>query len=188
MEPLSIALGLSKLVPQVVSWFGNDDDVKTAETLIDVARTVTGTDDPQDAVKQIENDPALQIQFQQAMQPVIIARMEATTKRLEAVNQTMRAEYASKSRFVSSWRPTFGYLVALSWFLMMAALSYVIFDSPKEAPAIISAMASLSFMWGIAMAVLGVNVQQRSKDKQTAAGVAQSPGIMSSLAQRFIGR
>lgn len=188
MEPISIALGLSKLVPQVVSWFGDDDDVKTAETLIDVAKTVTGVDDPQDAVTQIKNDPGLQIQFQQAMQPVIISRMEERTKRLEAVNQTMRAEYASKSRYVSSWRPTFGYLVALSWFLMMAALSYAIFDSPKEAPAIIAAMASLSFMWGIAMAVLGVNVQQRSKDKQTAVGLPQPPGIMSAVAQRIMGK
>lgn len=186
MEPVSLVLGLSKLIPTVVGWFGNDDDAKTAEGIISIAKTVTGIEDPKTAVEQIKNDPALHIKFQEAMQPIIISRLEEDTKRLQSTNETMRAEYASKSWYISGWRPTFGYIVAFSWLFMMVALGLAIISEPAKAPAIINAMASLSFMWGIALAVLGVNVQQRSKDKQLAAGQSSAPGILSAITNRLM--
>jgi len=186
MEPISIVMGLSKIIPAVASWFGNDDDADTAESIIDIAKAVTGIEDPQDAAEQIKNDPALHIQFQQAMQPIIISRLEEDTKRLQATNETMRAEYASKSWYISGWRPTFGYIVAFSWLFMMIAMGVSILKNPTQAPTIIAAMSNLSFMWGIALAVLGVNVQQRSKDKQLSAGHAPMPGLLSSLTKKFL--
>jgi hypothetical protein len=186
MEPLTLAVGLSKLVPSVMRWFGNDDDAKTADQIIDVAKKVTGVNDSQSAVDLIHDDPELQLEFQQAMQPVIIARYEAETKQLESVNATMRAEYASKRWFIAGWRPFFGYIVALSWFMLMVAIGVVIFTSPKEAPAIIAAIGSLSFMWSIALGVLGVSVHKRSKDKQLAAGQASPPGLLSAIASRIM--
>lgn len=186
MEPISLALGLSELIPAIVGWFGNEDDAETANKIIDVAKSVAGINNAMSAVEDIKNNPSLHIEFKKAMQPIIISRLEENTKRLQATNETMRAEYASKSWYISGWRPTFGYIVAFSWLFMMVALGLTIISEPAKAPAIINAMASLSFMWGIALAVLGVNVQQRSKDKQLAAGQAPVPGILSTLTHRLI--
>lgn len=185
-DPITIALGLSKIVPGIVRFFGGDDAADVADKTIGIAKRIAGIDDPEEAIHAINNDPSLQIQLQQAMQPVLIAQFESEAKKLESINATMRAEYASNRSFVANWRPFFGYVVALSWLLLMVALSVVILTKPEEAPAIIAAMASLSFMWSIALAVLGVSVQQRSKDKQIAAGHSPGPGIVSAIASRFL--
>jgi len=188
MDPITLALGLSKLVPVVSTWFAGDSstDTSTAEKVLRVAQEVSGISDPQNAVNLINSDPALHIKFQQAMQPVIVSRLEETTKRLQAVNETMRAEVASKSWYIAGWRPTLGYAVTFSWLFLMAALCFTIFNTPDKAPAVINSMASLSFMWGIALSVLGINVQQRSKDKQLAAGVLPVPGLLASIASRVL--
>lgn len=185
-DPITLAIGLSKVVPGIVRWLGGDKAGDVADTAIDVAKTIAGVDDGESALTQIQNDPALQIAYQQAMQPVLVARYEAETKQLESINATMRAEYASKQWFIAGWRPFFGYIVAVSWLLLMVALGYVIFAAPDKAPAVISAMASLSFMWSIALAVLGISVRERSKDKQVAAGHDPGMGLMGAIASRIM--
>lgn len=191
MEPmtmLAVARGLSEFVPGLVRWIGGDQAGDVAEQAVEVARRVTGADAPDDALEAIRRNPELQIQLQQAMNPIIIARLEADTRRLETVNATMRAEASSQDRYVRRWRPTFGYLVAVSWFIQMLAISIAVIKAPEQIGAIISNLAQLTTMWGIALAVLGINVSKRSQDKQVAAGQSPPRGILQGIAERISAR
>ena len=87
--------------------------------------------------------------------------------------RTARAEIKSESKYVMWWRPTFGYMLALSFFVWTSAFSYMLIkliDNPAGMSETVSSVAqlmgSLSIIWGTALAVLGINVSSRSKDKQ----------------------
>ena len=63
MDPLSIALTLGKLVPDVVGWLQGPRAQERAERVLQVAKEVTGHTDPVSAVQAIELDPSLLLQF-----------------------------------------------------------------------------------------------------------------------------
>lgn len=104
--------------------------------------------------------------------------LQADSQQLETVNQTIRAEYASNDNFTRRWRPTWGYVMAFTWAVTFLGITfsilYSVIKAPQHASIIINAIAayisSMSLLWGIALTVLGVNIQARTKDKQTAAG------------------
>lgn len=187
MEPLSViaaAQGIARFVPGVVRFFRGERAADVAQKLVDTALDITGVNDSRAAEKTLAENVELQIRLQQLMQPVILAELEAETARLIAVNETMRAEYGSDDKFVKRWRPFFGYIVSLTWLAQMLALGWVIIAEPAQAPGVITAMAGLSMMWGVALSVLGISVHKRSQDKQVAAGVAPAgvvPAIMARL-------
>ena len=183
MDPITLALGAAKIIPALVGLFKGKRAGNVAEQVLDVAKTLTGNADPKTAMEQIEADPNLQIEFQKAMQPVLIRELEEETKQLQAVNETMQVEYNTKSKFKSWWRPAFGWVVVITWFSQMAAVSYVILTNIDKAVELIGVMASLSFMWAMALATLGINIHKRSQDKQTATG--QNPlGLLGMLFKR----
>lgn len=104
--------------------------------------------------------------------------LEAETSRLGEINKTMRAELATDGKYKTWWRPTFGYLAAGTWTIQGLAIVYAIIAQPAEAPRIIEAIAGLGMMWSVALGVLGVQINARSKDKQTATGQAPQ-GLLS---------
>lgn len=185
---LSLALGLAELIPGALRLFSGARVAQNAEKVITAAKQLTGLDDAEAAAEAVRKNPELRIKLQQALAPVIIAELETEAKRLETINATMRAEYASRDKYVSRWRPTLGYTVSITWFLQMLALSIVIVLYPTEAPEIIGAMAGLSAMWGIALSILGISVSKRSQDKAVAAGMPPAPGVLSALANRIMGK
>lgn len=195
MDPISIAFGLAKVAPIIAGWLGGDDAEKTTAVVIDAAKRVTGIIDPEDALTQIQNNPELQIKFQQAMNPIIIAKLENQTKQLIAVNATMQAEFKSNDPFVRRWRPFYGYAVAMSWAVQMIGFTlmfvWVAVKHPTELATVVQQFALLSgaliSLWGIALAVLGVNIGKRSDDKALAAGHPPNKGIIKSLTQRWLG-
>ena len=128
----------------------------------------------------IKANPELLIKYQQTMNDVILHELDAETRQLEAINATMRAEYGSDDNYTRRWRPTMGYCVTIAWFLQMAAISVTIVKDPTMAATVINAMAQLTALWGVALAILGVAVVKRSEDKQTAAGFEPS-GILGSI-------
>jgi hypothetical protein len=153
--------------------------------------SVLGVDnDPDNVKKALEADPSLLLQLRQAeiQQQTELQRMvvESETKILTQVNETMRAELASGDRFKSYWRPLFGYVMALTWGAMMLATTYQILFRPADAGATIAALAQLSGLWGIGLAVLGINVWKRSDDKSAAFGNPQEK-ILSAVATRIRG-
>lgn len=99
----------------------------------------------------------------------------------------MRVEAQSNDVVVRRWRPYFGYAVAISWFIQMMALSYIIIFRPEQSATVISALSELSVMWSVALSVLGVYVNKRSEDKAVAAGRELPIGIFGAVAQRIAG-
>lgn len=182
---IGAALSLATFVPGIARWLGGDKAGSVAEKVMDVARTVAGLSNDSAAVAAIQNNPQLQIEFQKAVQPVLIAQYEAETRQLESINATMRAEYASSKSFVAYWRPMFGYIVAFTWLMMMAAMTYVMVVIPDKAAGIIESLSALSFMWSIALAVLGISVRERSKDKQVAAGLTPA-SLMGAVTDKLL--
>lgn len=104
--------------------------------------------------------------------------IEAETTRLVEVNRTMQAEAQSCDPYVRRWRPTFGYAVAGTWILQtvafVAVTVYAPFANPETGAALVNAvgdaLAGLGTQWAVALAVLGVNVASRTKDKMVQSG------------------
>ncbi len=86
--------------------------------------------------------------------------------KLAEINKSIRAEIASKDKYVRRMRPTFGYIMALTWAAQMFGIAYIIIFDTQQAGALITAMSSLSAIWGIGLSVLGVYVYKRSEEKK----------------------
>lgn len=154
--------------------------------------SVLGVDNEPDEVhKALSADPSLLLKLRKAeiRQQTQLQQMmvESETKRLSEVNETIRAELASGDKFKSYWRPLFGYVMALTWGAIMLATTYQILFKPDVASNTISALGQLSALWGIGLAVLGINVHKRSDDKALAYGKPQE-GILSAVASRIKGQ
>lgn len=100
-----------------------------------------------------------------------IAELELGAQKalLEALHQTARTEIASSDPYVRRMRPTFGYMMALTWAAQMLALAYVIVFDTANAGVVLAAMSSLSAIWAMGLSVLGIYVYKRSEEKRAAA-------------------
>ena len=68
MDPVTIAFGLAQYAPSIIKWLsGSEKAEEAAQKVIDVARVVTGKQDASEAVVAIRADPAVLMQFRQAM-------------------------------------------------------------------------------------------------------------------------
>jgi len=170
MDPVTILYALGQFVPQLLRWAGKDSAAAVADQAVKAVNVITGKDQLEDGIAVLKADPGLLVKFQQTMNEVVIAQLETETRQLEAVNATMRAEYASDDNYTRRWRPTMGYMVAIAWFVQMIGITLLLVWKTEQAAAVITAVAQLTALWGIALAVLGVAVVKRSEDKQVAAG------------------
>ena len=84
------------------------------------------------------------------------------------VNKSLRSEIASQDMYVRRMRPTFGYIMALTWAAQMLGIAYVIIFDTARAGILMSAMSSLSAIWAVGLSVLGIYVYKRSEDKKSA--------------------
>ncbi len=94
------------------------------------------------------------------------AQSEEYKAAMEQVNTSLRAEIASEDKYVRRMRPTFGYLMAVTWAAQMMAIAYVIVFKTAQAGVVMGAMASLSAIWAVGLSVLGIYVYKRSADKK----------------------
>lgn len=117
-----------------------------------------------------------------------VAELAAQTDRtwLEQVNRTIRAEAHSDDPYVRRMRPTFGYIMALTWAAQMGSVAYVVAIEPDKAGPVIAAVASLGTIWTVGLSVLGIYVYKRSTEKL--AGQGAPPGVLASLISRLSGK
>lgn len=93
-------------------------------------------------------------------------KMKEHVSNLSSINETLRAEVASQDLYVRRMRPTFGYLMALTWAAQMFGIAYVIVFETQRSGEVLNAMGSLSAIWAVGLSVLGVYVYKRSEDKK----------------------
>lgn len=92
------------------------------------------------------------------------SEVEKTT--LSEVNQSIRMEAQSEDPYVRRMRPTFGYIMALTWLAQMLAVAYVLVFEIEKAAELIEAVGALSPIWGVGLSVLGIYIYRRSEDKR----------------------
>lgn len=100
---------------------------------------------------------------------------------LTEVNRTIRAETMSTDPFVRRMRPTFGYIMALTWAAQMGAIAYVIALKPEKAATVIAAVASLGTIWTVGLSVLGIYVYKRSEEKAALGATPPQPSTFNKL-------
>ncbi|MEI6986834.1 MAG: 3TM-type holin [Rhodospirillaceae bacterium] len=107
---------------------------------------------------------------------------------LREINQTIRTEVVSEDAYVRRMRPTFGYIMAMTWFAQMGGLAYVIVTNPAQAGTVVNAMASLGTIWSVGLGVLGIYVYKRSDDKRLGPGTAptDAAGLLGGLVQKLV--
>lgn len=112
----------------------------------------------------------------------VLAQLENETDKvaLAQINESLRAEVASNDIYVRRMRPTFGYLIALTWAAQMFALAWVIIFETDKADLVIKSMESLGTIWAVGLSVMGIYVYKRSEEKK--AGV-QSHSVKEKVAQ-----
>ena len=178
-----------QFLPSLVGSLMGDKAEAVAESVVSMAQGVTGTASPDDAMKALAANPEMALRYKEKLIDFQTVELQEETKRLQSVNATMQAEYNVNDWFVRRWRPFFGYCVAISWFIQMTlfsiALAYTIIKNPAGLSVVITALGqvviALAGLWSLALAVLGISVHSRSKDKQTAAGHPPAPGLLATI-------
>lgn len=105
----------------------------------------------------------------------LAAAQDANT--ITQINESLRVEVASSDAYVRRMRPTFGYLMAMTWTVQMCAIAYVIVYDTPNAHLVIAAVESLSTIWAVALSVLGIYVYKRSEEKHTGVSAVQIPRL-----------
>jgi hypothetical protein len=197
MDWSSIGKTIAKVAPIAAGILtgGASTAVTAVGTLLS---SVLGTDPTPDAVEtalKADPDALLKVKQMELDNKIQLTKMhlEAETNQLMAINKTMQAEMASNDAYVRRWRPTYGYMIAVSWFIQMStftgALAYVFVTAPANLPQVVASLGTvfgaLTGLWGIALTVLGVNVSKRSADKQVQAGQEPAAGILAAIASRI---
>lgn len=98
-----------------------------------------------------------------------IANAQEHTKRLSETQATLRAELQHDGWFKSGWRPAIGWIFGLSLGGIAAAIIVSIFRDPSllVSPEFVG---MLVWLLGTMGAALGINVRERTKNKQLAVG------------------
>lgn len=187
------------------SWDGVKDTVAKAAPLLGSAlggpaggavggliASALGVEEKPDAIaKALENDPEAIIKLQELQKThkrdLERMHLEAETARLGEINKTIRAEAAAQDGYVRRWRPTFGYMVAITWLLQSVAIAWAIVAKPENAADLINAVTALTPMWGIALSILGINITSRSRDKRVANG-QDGRGLLEKLTEGLGGK
>lgn len=155
LETLLVKLGLPFLVSTISTALGKLDHA--------VAKNAS------DSLKKVEDAIATgSITIEQASEAnrhvEELVRME--TEKLREINVSLRAEVESNDPYVRRMRPTFGYLMALTWAAQMFAVAFIMVFETDKASLVIQAIESLSATWAVGLSVLGVYVYKRSEDKK----------------------
>ena len=102
------------------------------------------------------------------------SKWQAETARIQAVNETMRAEAGADDKWQRRWRPFCGFVTGTTWgiigisFAILAvAIAFGIGDvKPAALTDFGTAMAELSVFFGIMGAILGVSAWTRGVEKK----------------------
>ena len=123
------------------------------------------------------NDPSNLRAFQEAESDMA----KAAARTMEQANKTYRKELESKDGYVRRMRPTFGYVTAFCFLLIVGVGAYTLVANPGDLGLFAQFVEALSGPLVTATGVLGVYVHGRSSEKKAASG---QPGLLQSLLKR----
>lgn len=162
MDPLSLSIGLAQFAPSIIKLLtGSDKAGAVADSVVEIAKTVTGNDQGVEALKTIQADPAKAMEFRAAIAAQEQALQRIAADAAQSVNETMRTEAESEHWPTYSWRPAIGFAVALAVLLSVLTVFFaygaVIFYNRSEGlqhlPGILAAIAGII---GVVSPILGI--------------------------------
>jgi hypothetical protein len=178
MDPISIAMGLAQFAPAIVGWIAGDKAEEGAQKAVNIARSITGQADPESALKELGSNQEFAMKFQVAVMSHELAMAQEETKRIQAVNETMRAESVSEHWPQWSWRPFNGYMFGITIFMNYAFPQIVNMfiraagDPLKDGTYALLVPGTIpEFVFMAWAAVLGVSAWHRGKEKLVKHGV-----------------
>ena len=130
--------------------------------------------DPEAAVKIKQ----LELDNKAALQRMVL---ENETTRLVETQKTMREEIKSEDSFVRRARPSLLWSVSGSVILEILTGAGVIFFAPEKMDDFVNLCTAIAIPQGVAAAMCGVYMKQRSNDKAVASGVMPGPGMLAGL-------
>jgi hypothetical protein len=138
---LAAALGLAEFAPVIARWLGGPNAQDIAAQVVDVAKRVTGTMDPVEAIKMMQQNSAFIIDFQKAIVQMeaemelahLRDRQDARLRDIALVNAG-RTNLRADIMVISA---------ALGLVLCLASLAYFSLELPGEAVGIISTVAGI---------------------------------------------
>ena len=154
-----------------------------------VASALGVGDDPKVVAKAIQADPtgaAAKLKELETRHRHEIERLsiEAAITNTREVNQTYRTEITSRDGYVRRMRPTFGYVMAAVIFGLAGVGGYAVVAAPAALPAYAQLVGVLNIPLGAGLAVLGVYVHGRSREKQLDAGHPPAKGLLQTILGR----
>lgn len=172
MAPL-VGLAL-QAVPSLIKLFDKDKG-ESAEKAAGVVASVLGVDDPMQAQAKLAENPELMIKLKEALYEFKSSQEEEITKRLQAVNETMRAESQSRFWFSAAWRPFWGAVSAVTFAVCCVGVLLIAWQAIKSKDAnamtmIPNLVMQMTMLFGIPGAILGVASWHRGKEKRFQAG------------------
>lgn len=171
MDPITIAMGLAEFVPQIAKWMtGSDKAADVAQKAVDIAKTVTGKDSPGEALATLQADPALVLQYREAVLAQATQFEQLAVQNASDINKTMQAEAASEHWPTYGWRPAIGFVFAFN-LAVSAVLVLVVFiaqvcgasGADKAIAALPQTLGALAAISALATPILGVASWFRGK-------------------------
>jgi len=168
---IPLAMSLAQFAPKLVGWLAGDKAENTAETVIDIAKSVTGYQDPQQAADAIIQNPELRIKFQEQATQLELGLEREYTERLAIVNQTMQAEAKSEHWPQWIWRPLWGIISAVAFLVVCIFVCYLGYRAisgkdPQAIGMIPLLIGAFTTLFGIPGAILGIAAWGRNKLKE----------------------
>ncbi|MGF1764913.1 3TM-type holin [Aliivibrio kagoshimensis] len=162
-----------------------------------VANALGVENTPQAIEQELMNNPdallalkSLEMEHQVELKQLALehAKLESEERKLALTQQhaTMQAELASNDPYVRRWRPTWGYSMCAAWVMLFLGVAFVMVFHPKEAANVMNSVVAMTPLFGIGLAVLGINIHKRSQDKQVSLGV-KPLGAINALKQTLKG-
>lgn len=142
MDLVTIAMGLATYAPQIIKWLtGSDNAAEAAGAVVGIAKKVSGQEDPDAALAGIAADPALAMQFRQAvieagadLDKAYLADRADARKRDTAIAQTGRTN--TRANFMVA-------MDALGLVVCVGVLALYTDHLSGEAVALLSTVASI---------------------------------------------
>lgn len=177
----NIVQGIGAVAPTVANLV-----VPGSGPLLDgLMRAVTG-DGPETPIEEvaakIQADPKLYVELQTVaaqkevqLAEIALKKEQVRAQRLATVNATMQAEGKSEHWPQYSWRPAIGFSVAVAFlesatFVFVLAYRAIVEKDPSAIGMIPTLITALTGLFAVPMAILGVAVWDRGKEKRAKAG------------------
>lgn len=151
MDPITIALGLAKLTgldEKIGRWIGGDNGEKVVSQVIDIAQSVTGTNNPDKALAAIQADPNQLLDFEKAL-----SKQEHELEKLAYQDRAdARAMQVAALQSGDRFSKRFVYYFAIAWSLFAFAYLALITFADIPTANIRFADTVLGFLLGTVLA------------------------------------